>query len=204
MINICLKIDLKEKETRENELNIELKENIHPSVIDSIKKVIKLKNGDLALSYSNRIVFIRNREETGLIINEKGIKDFVELDNGNIIIFTDDFLIVYEKKDNDNYEKRVINFIFPYHIYKIKSLSNNNIAILSFKKNEKSVLSILEYPNYKAKEIKLLDMDYEGDMIQIDNFLIICFGLLDYCIIFKVIKHIKKQSNVLKLKKIKF
>ena len=198
LINICLKIDLKEKETRENELNIELKENIHPSVIDAIKKVIKLKNGDLALSYSNHIVFIRNREETGLIINEKGIKDFVELDNGNIIIFTDDFLIVYEKKDNDNYEKRVINFIYPYHIYKIKSLSNNNIAILSFKKNEKSVLSILEYPNYKAKEIKLLDMDYEGDMIQIDNFLIICFGLLDYCIIiyYDIANHLLESVNI--------
>ena len=43
---------------------------------------------------------------------------------------------------------------------------------------------MLSYPDYKIQEIKLLDMDYQGDMVQMNNLIIICFGLLDSCTIF--------------------
>ena len=83
---------------------------------------------------------------------------------------------------------KMINFdIFQlnsYNYYKIINISNNNIAILSNIKKEKSFFHFLSYPYYKLNEIKLLDTDYEGDMFQMDNLIIICFGLLDYVLIY--------------------
>ena len=93
--------------------------------------------------------------------------------------------------DNGDYEKiKVINldtfhlYNYSYSYYRIKNISNNHIAILSYFKQEKSFLSFLSYPDYKVNEIKLLDINYEVDMIQMDNLIIICIGLLDYCLIY--------------------
>lgn len=187
MINIGLKIELKEK--RENEINIEPDEAIYPNILITNQKVMKIKNNDLAVSNNNNIEFIKNLEITGKMIGEKGIKDFTELDNENICILKSHDIVIYKRMDNGDYGKiKMLNFdIFQlnsYNYYKIINISNNNIAILSNIKKEKSFFHFLSYPYYKLNEIKLLDTDYEGDMFQMDNLIIICFGLLDYVLIY--------------------
>lgn len=189
MINIGLKIELKEKEKRENEINIELDEAIYTNILITNQKVIKLKNNDLAVGNDNKIEFIKNFEITGKMIREKEIIDFTELDNENFCILKSHGIIIYKRMDNGDYEKiKMINFDRPqmnsYNYYKIINISGNNIAILSNTKEEKSFFHFLSYPYYKLNEIKLLDIDDEGDMIQMDNLIIICFALLDCVLIY--------------------
>ena len=190
LIYIGLKIYLKEKEKRENEINIELDEYLQTTALHGNQKVIKLKNGDLASSHSNCIEFDKNFEKPGRLINESGIIDFDELENETICILVkqipNDFeLLIYKREDIGDYRKiKIINLNVVYSYYKIKSIPNNNIALLSYIKDQKTAFSLLQYPNYKENHIKLLDIDSEGDMIQMDNLIIICFGLLDYCIIY--------------------
>ena len=105
MINIGLKIELKEKEKRENEINIEPYEAIYINILITNQKVMKLKNNDLAVSNNNNIEFIKNLEITGKMIGEKGIKDFTELDNENICILKSHDIVIYKRMDNGDYEK---------------------------------------------------------------------------------------------------
>ena len=187
-INIYLKIDLQEKETRNNEIDIEFEKILNTNNFFIIKKLILLKNGNLAVCYINNISIFKNFEEVENNIEEKNIIDFVELDNENISILKEDFLIIYKKMKNNEYEKiQNINLqANSNNYYKIKNISNN-IALLSYIKKEKSILTFFSYSNYtdyKLNEIKLLDIDYEGDMVEFGNLIIICFGTLDTCIIF--------------------
>jgi len=124
LINIGLKIELKEKEKRENEINIELDEAINTNILITNKKVIKLKNNDLAVGNDNKIEFIKNFEINGKMIREKEIIDFTELDNENFCILKSHGIIIYKRMDNGDYEKiKMINFDTPqmnsYNYYKI-------------------------------------------------------------------------------------
>ena len=202
MIYINLKIYLKEREEKkENEMNIEFDKYIHTAALYHIINLVKLKNGSLASLHYKGIEFIKNFGEPGKMINEADIIDFVELDNENICIlrkwgYYRAEIIIYKRMDNGDYEKIKaidLNEYNPQNLndgvdyYKIISISNNNMALLSFTSllnNEKSIFSFLQYPDYKINHIKLLDSDFKGDMIQMDNFIIICFALLDNCSIY--------------------
>jgi len=136
LINIGLKIELKEKGKRENEINIELDEAIYTNILITNQKVINLKNNDLAVSNNDNIEFINKFEITGKMIGGKGIIDFTELDNENICILKSHGIKIYKRMNNGDYEKiKMINFDTPqlnsYNYYKIKNISDNNIAILS-------------------------------------------------------------------------
>ena len=83
----------------------------------------------------------------------------------------------------------------------MKSLSDNNISILSFSEDNKSYLTLLNYPTYKEKDIKLLDIQNNGgDLIQINNLIIICFALLEHCKVF----FLNIDNNLLENMNIKF
>ena len=182
-INIYLKIDLKEEEIRNNEINIELDKIIN--CLSNYQKMIKLKNGNLAACDFSFVDIYKNLEERIKTINEVKTTDFVELDNENICILTESDIKIYKKDILNDYVKiRTINLNQNQIYYKIMNITNNNMAILSYIENEKSYFTLLSYPDYKIQEIKLLDMDYQGDMIQMNNLIIICFGLLDSCTIF--------------------
>ena len=187
-INVFLKIDLKEKENRDNEINIEFDRILNKDIfLIDFKKIIKLKNGDLAIGCQNCINILKNLEETKIMTRNEIITDFDELDNENICILNNHDIHIFKRISNGEYErKRIIhlNTTQSCYNYKIKNISNNNIAILSFVKEEKSFLTYLTYPNYSSKEINLLDLDYEGTLIQIGNLIIICFGVLDSVRIF--------------------
>ena len=212
LIKICLKMNLKDKEKIKNEINIDSEEIVYQSNLNGIKKVIKLRNGDLAVGSETQIEFISNFKVIGKTRIEEYIKDFDELDNGNICILKTNYMhytndvIIYQK---NIYEKiKVINLYVnnPLHqanaelnkYYKIKSISGNNIALLSFVSELKSNLTFLSYSDYKKKELKLLDVEYEGDMVQMDNFIIICFGLLDSCLVYfyDIIKASLESVNI--------
>ena len=186
LINIHLKINLQEKEMRNNEIDIEFERIINEKIFfDKIKKIFLLKNGNLAVCFENNISFFKNLEEVENDIKEIKMIDFTELDNENFCILKEKDLAIYKRMDNKEYKKiQNINLqTNSNHYYKIMNISNN-IALLSYIEKEKSLLTFLPYPDYKLKEIKLLDIDYEGDMVQFGNLIIICFGTLDSCLIF--------------------
>ena len=188
-INIFLKIDLKDKEIRKNEINIEFDKFLNKDIfLIGFIKLIKLRNGNLAVGCQKCIYIFKNLEETNIkIVGEINIIDFDELDNENICILTENELEVFERIDNGNYINKIsihLNSIQISYNYKIKKISNNNITFLSCIKNEKSFLTYLQYPDYTLKEIRLLDLDYEGDLIQIGNEIIICFAVLEAVKIF--------------------
>ena len=88
-INILLKIDLKEKEIRKNEINIEFDKILNKNIFiwrAIFKKILKLKNEDLAIGCRCCINIIKNLEETKIKIEEEIITDFDELDKENICI----------------------------------------------------------------------------------------------------------------------
>ena len=186
LINIHLKINLQEKEIRNNEIDIEFERVINEKkFFGKIKKIVLLKNGNLAVCCESDISFFKNLEEAENNIKEIKMIDFIELDNENFCILKEKDLAIYKRMNNNEYKKiQNINLqTNSNYYYKIKNI-NNNIALLSYIENEKSLLTFLLYPDYKLKEIKLLDMDYEGDMVQFENLIIICFGTLDSCLIF--------------------
>ena len=176
------------KEIRKNEINIEFDKFLNKdNFLIGFIKIIKLRNGNLAVGCQNGINIFKNLEETNIKIGEINIIDFDELDDENICILRKDELDVFKRIDNGNYinkERIHLNSIPISYNYKIKNLSNNNIAFLSFVKNEKSFLTYLQYPDYILKEIRLLDLDYEGELIQIGNEIIIFFAVLEAVKIF--------------------
>lgn len=87
--------------------------------------------------------------------------------------------------DNYQFQKfKIINLYQPYIYYKIKNISNKNVAILSYTENGKSFLTFFPYPDYQSKEIKLTDIDCDGDFIQFGKIIVICFGIFNACLIF--------------------
>ena len=66
--------------------------------------------------------------------------------------------------------------------YIIRNIANNSFAMLSaYYKNyniEKTFLTILKYPDYKLEEIELLNYsNHQGELIQMNNLIIMCFEL---------------------------
>ena len=185
LINIGLKIDLKDKEKRENEINICSDDIIYSTMINGNRKVIKLKNGELAVSSTNKIEFFKNLKITEKVIQAGIITDFAELENENICILKLQDIEIYERNENSDYKKiKVIQLNLIDNYYKINNISENSIALLSKEQQKKNFFTFLSYPDYKVKELDLLDNDYKGDMIQIDNLIIICFVLLGYFVIY--------------------
>ena len=169
---------------------------------DNIPKIIKLKNGDLAYYYFNysqiqTINFYRDLKIYKYLEENEFITDFIQLENNNFIILMFDKIIIYNI-ENYNFKKNKIIILDNNKLYyKIKSLSNNNISILSISKDNRSYLSLLNYPIYKLKEIKLLDIkNAGGELIQIDNLVIICFALLNYCKVFFLNINDNKLDNI--------
>jgi hypothetical protein len=183
-------------------------ENIEPLYINynTIPKIIKLKNGDLVYYYFNynqiqKIFFYRDLKIFKYLEEKDYIIDFIQLENKNFIILMSDKIIFYNI-ENIVFQKNKIIILDNNKIYyKMKSLSDNNISILSFSKDNKSYLTLLNYPIYKVKDIKLLDIKNSGgDLMQINNLIIICFALLDHCKVFLL----NLKNNILESFNIKF
>ena len=189
-INIYLKMDLKEKEERKNEINISMEKIIFRLYKSKFKiqKILKLKNGDLAFANEAFFITLKNLELFTKIDLKKCITDFIELDNQNICVLMEEntFLVILFRKNNILEKGKTINLLQDKIYYNLKNIINSNIAILSYIYNKKTYMNLLLYPNYNVKEIPLLDDDYKGDLIQLDdNNIIICFVLLEFlCVYF--------------------
>lgn len=114
----------------------------------------------------------------------------MQLENENLCALKKDKIIIYNIQNNKFKKLNEIKLNENKIYYNINHISSNNISFLSYGRNEEvgTFLNFLEFPDYKLEEIKLLDINNEtGDLIQIGNLLVICFGLLDYCRIFILI-----------------
>ena len=66
--------------------------------------------------------------------------------------------------------------------YIIRNITNNSFAILSCyyitSNIKKTFLTVLKYPDYKLEEIELLNYNnYKGELIRMNNLIIMCFEL---------------------------
>jgi hypothetical protein len=66
--------------------------------------------------------------------------------------------------------------------YIIRNIANNSFAILSCyyitSNIKKTFLTVLKYPDYKLEEIELLNYNnYKGELIRMNNLIIMCFEL---------------------------
>ena len=117
-----LKVDLKIKESRTNEINIELNRILK---IDLGKKLIKLKNGDLAFScvsnVKSRIYFIKNLNKDYFLTFCEKIIDFIQLENENISILFKNKIDIY-KKENLYYIKNKEIKLGKHKYYYIKNM----------------------------------------------------------------------------------
>ena len=153
---------------------------------NNIPKIIKLKNDDLAYYYFNynqiqKIIFYRDLKYFKYLEVNDYIIDFIQLENKNFIILISDKIIFYNIEKTIFQKNKIIILDNNKVYYNMKSFSGNNISILSFSKDNKSYLSLFNEPNYKVKDIKLLDIKNDrGDLIQINNLIIICFALLEH------------------------
>ena len=205
LFNIGFTIQLKNRIHTKMLINIE---DIEPLYINynTIPKIIKLKNGDLVYYYFNynqfqKIIFYRDLKIFKYLEEKDYIIDFIQLENKNFIILMSDKIIFYNIENIVFQKNKMIILDNNKIYYKMKSLSDNNISILSFSKDNKSYLTLLNYPIYKVKDIKLLDIKNSGgDLIQINNLIIICFALLDHCKVFLL----NLKNNILESFNIKF
>lgn len=184
-INIYLKIDLINKEKRIKRINILKYKLINKSIGLKGKKLIKLLNGDLAFcyEYNKKIIFFKDLKEIDVNLEvEDYIKDFIQLENQNLAILLKNKLVIY-KYDNHIYIlEKEIDLDKNKNHYIIRNIANNSFAMLSaYYKNyniEKTFLTILKYPDYKLEEIELLNYsNHQGELIQMNNLIIMCFEL---------------------------
>ena len=204
-IIIYLKIDIKEKEIRKKEINIISREILNKNntinfyYLSEMKNIILLKNGDLACYSHKAVVFYRNLNENKKYLEERDIIDLVELDNKNICILKEKSINIYTINNKEFQKIKEINLnLNLYEIYyNIKNITENNIALLSYISQRKSILTFLPYPSYSPNQINLLENDYVGSMVQMDNKIIICLGALDslYVVLYDI-----NASNLEKIK----
>jgi hypothetical protein len=212
-IEIDLKMDLKDKENRENQINIEFDGIIKRSVI----KMIKLNNGDLALALymCNKILLFKNlkEEKNPLVEEEEDIQNFIQLNNNKVVIVFNHKIKIYNFVNQSLILETKISFNDGYYNGLIRKIDMNNFAFLSYNNDNGYSLFLCKYPLYKIKEIKFSIKAYKGDFIQMDNIIIICFRLSNSLNIFFYnldnqkldyidIKHLKTQKAEIKCFKI--
>ena len=175
-IVIDLKIELNDIENRENQINIEFDRIIEKSVT----KIIKLNNGDLALSFfmPRKIYLFKNLKEENnyLLEEEEYIKDFIQLNNNKLIIVLDHKIKIYNFNNQSlilETEKSFDDIYYNQLIQKIEKIDLNSFAILTNHKDNGYSLFLYKDPLYQKEEIKLSIKSYDGDLIQMDNNLII-------------------------------
>ena len=184
-ISILLKIDLKEKEERKNEINIKMDKKILQDAISNFVKIIKLKNGDLAcLSKHNKIIISKNLSIYKILEIEERASDIVELDNEKLCVLQNGKLSIYNIKNYELKKETKIKLNENIFYYNLKSISTNKISLLSERTELNLFLNIIEVRNYNLKKIKLLDFNYQADLIQMDDLIVVCCDLLSSCKIF--------------------
>ena len=210
-IIIDLKIKLNDIEIRENRLNIEFDRILNNNII----KMIKLKNGNLALCEINKILFLEKNFKVGekYIIEKNNIIDFIELDNNKLVILLDNLINIYDiDKENFMLEK-TINLEKGNH--SLKNINKDSFAFLrETSQLDESYLKYFKYPLYEEDEIKFPKGSIKGNFIQVNNLIIICFELLelykiiiynldnknfDYCHINVKTKHTINRVNIFKI-----
>ena len=200
-INIYLKIDLENEESREKQINIELVKILNKDIKLKGKKLIKLINGDLASCYQRhkKIIFFKNlQEDDNCLEAEDEIIDFIQLENGNLIILLKNKVVIYNNESNLFNKDIEINLDTNKDYYKIHNISNNNFSLLSISKNEdKTFMACLTCPNYDLEEMELIDQKSEnGDLIHIKNLIIVGLDLKTLSKIFFYDMDNKKLENI--------
>lgn len=204
-INIYLKIDLLDEEYSKNEINLNFVKILNKESNITGKNLLKLKNGNLAyiqhIAYS--LYFYKNlKEEKKNINTDSEIIDFIQLENEQLVILFYNKIAFYNIKDLSYNKEKKIQLDVTKEYYKLKNASNNNMALLSYTNNDSaSFFTYLKYPDYKLEEFMLIETNknkfkdyknnllmcqsfYEGDLIKINNTIIICFAIFEYVKIF--------------------
>ena len=197
-INKDINIDLKIYFKNEDKI-INMNKNKNKKIIDietckifyvysEIQKVIKLKNGDLVLycDSSSEFIIIHNLISHKYEIREK-IKDFTQIDNEEYLIvilskneyyepILNKLLFIIEEDNKIKIGKR-IKLDSKKTYYNCINIGKNNIALLSFSKEEqKSYLELLDYKKMKYEIITLLNVEiYKGKILKIGNIITILY-----------------------------
>ena len=133
-ISLYLRIKIKEEEIRKNEINLLMDKKLEISIFFS-KKIIALKDGNLALLCgSYKIIFLKNLQ-IWQILKDKDIVDFIQLENEKLCVLKLEKVIIYNI-NNYNFikEKEIIFNDYKEFYYSLKHISDNNMAFLSYKK----------------------------------------------------------------------
>lgn len=211
-INIFLKINLKIDKKNDKTFKIISFKKIKLNQFIIKKILIKLKKGALFFfmitSMENKIIFYKNFKENKnyIEVNDK-IIDFILLENGNVVIYLSNKILIYKfSKDIFSFEK-LINLGNNIEYYNLSHLCDNNFSIFSHEKDKKKIcLNYFIHPNYEAKKFSLQEAQSDrvvpASSTQIDKTIIIGIdSYLEY--LYKIIFYdlIEKKLECIKIKK---